>query len=254
MIGKNIGQDLYADPDERKNFLSVLEEQGKVENYPLTLVARDGTLFRVTSNSHYYKDNEGKIIGIEGILHDVTERYQVEESLRKANLKLNLLSSITRHDINNQLTSLMGYLSLLEEELRDPILNQYSQNAVIAANRISSMIYFTKQYEEIGVTTPIWQYARNLIDNVREEIQLGNIALINNIPGRAEIFADPLIAKVFYNLIDNAVKYGGKITEIVFLLSNQGILSWYYVRMMVMVFHVKTREKSLKWVMEYIQV
>lgn len=222
LIGKNIGQDLYADPDERKNFLSVLEEQGKVENYPLTLVARDGTLFRVTSNSHYYKDNEGKIIGIEGILHDVTERYQVEESLRKANLKLNLLSSITRHDINNQLTSLMGYLSLLEEELRDPILNQYSQNAVIAANRISSMIYFTKQYEEIGVTTPIWQNARNLIDNVREEIQLGNIALINNIPGRAEIFADPLIAKVFYNLIDNAVKYGGKITEIRFSAQQSG--------------------------------
>jgi len=30
------------------------------------------------------------------------------------------------------------------------------------------------------------------------------------------VFADPLIAKVFYNLIDNAVRYGGKITTIRF--------------------------------------
>ncbi len=30
----------------------------------------------------------------------------------------------------------------------------------------------------------------------------------------AEIFADPMIGKVFFNLTDNAVRHGGKVTEV----------------------------------------
>ena len=39
---------------------------------------------------------------------------QTSTSLLLANKKLNLLSSITRHDINNQLTGLITYLGILE--------------------------------------------------------------------------------------------------------------------------------------------
>ena len=38
----------------------------------------------------------------------------------------------------------------------------------------------------------------------------------NNFPDGTEVFADPLIVKVLFNLIDNAVRYGGKITTIRF--------------------------------------
>ena len=38
----------------------------------------------------------------------------------------------------------------------------------------------------------------------------------NDLPASGEIFADPLVVKVFYNLLDNAVRYGGKITTIRF--------------------------------------
>ena len=38
----------------------------------------------------------------------------------------------------------------------------------------------------------------------------------NNLDAGTEVFADPLIGKVFYNLMDNAVRYGGKITTIRF--------------------------------------
>ena len=36
------------------------------------------------------------------------------------------------------------------------------------------------------------------------------------------MFADPLIVKVFYNLMDNAVRYGGKITTIWFSVKERG--------------------------------
>ena len=45
--------------------------------------------------------------------HDITERIQITSALEQANRKLNLLSSITRHDIKNKLTGVLGYLEPL---------------------------------------------------------------------------------------------------------------------------------------------
>jgi signal transduction histidine kinase len=36
------------------------------------------------------------------------------------------------------------------------------------------------------------------------------------------VFADPLIVKIFYNLMDNAVRHGGKITTIRFSVERRG--------------------------------
>jgi signal transduction histidine kinase len=44
----------------------------------------------------------------------------------------------------------------------------------------------------------------------------------NNIPAGMEVLADPLIIKVFYNLIDNAIRHGGKITTIRFSIQESG--------------------------------
>jgi signal transduction histidine kinase len=44
--------------------------------------------------------------------------------------------------------------------------------------------------------------------------------MINDLPAGTEVFADPLVQKVFYNLIDNARRYGGSgMTKIRFFSS-----------------------------------
>ncbi len=152
------------------------------------------------------------------IILDITERRQIEEALRLANWKLNLLSGITRHDINNQMTVLQGYLSLLEMKQTDPVINDYYKKIINAANRISSMIRFTKEYEEIGISDPVWQDTRTIVDTAAKEAPLGQVIMKNDLPVGTEVFADPLIVKVCYNLMDNAVRYGGKITTIRFFV------------------------------------
>jgi len=147
-----------------------------------------------------------------------TQLAESQEAFQIANKKLNLLTSVTRHDINNQLSVLQGYLILLEKTQHDPSLNEYFQKATTAAQRISTMVQFTKEYENIGVNAPAWHNCRNLVDTAAKQVPLGNIIVKNDFPAGAEAFADPLIVKVFYNLIDNAVRYGEKITTIRFSL------------------------------------
>jgi PAS domain S-box-containing protein len=166
-------------------------------------------------------DTSGKPTGFIGVSRNITERKRADEAFRLATNKLNLLSSITRHDINNQITILMGYMRILEKKSGDPTLNEYIRKVSIAAKRISSMIRFTREYEEIGVNAPVWQDCRMIVANAAEEAPLGKVTINNDLPAGAEVFADQLITKVFYNLMDNAVRYGGKITTIHFSIEER---------------------------------
>ena len=78
------------------------------------------------------------------------------------------------------------------------------------------MIQFTKEYEQIGVYAPAWQDCRTLVDTAEKEAPLGQVVVNNDLPEGMEVFADSLLVRVCYNLMDNAVRYGGKITTIRF--------------------------------------
>ena len=173
----------------------------------------------------FCKDGVTRILEFSGLVigdtilvtyYDLTNRKSVEEALRQANNKLILLFSITRHDITNQLSLLKANLTILEKKQPDISFSKYFQNIMTAAERITAMIQFTKTYEEIGVKAPVWQNCRTLVDTAAKQVPLGKVMVKNDIPAGTYVLADPLIVKVCYNLMDNAVRYGGKITTIRF--------------------------------------
>ena len=145
-----------------------------------------------------------------------------EEALRKVSRKLAVLSSITRDNINDQLTVLIGFLHILEKKQPTPSLSEYFQKASTSAQRISEMIKFSNEYEKIGIEAPLWYDTYTLVSKAAEQVLLKKIEVKINLRAGMEVFADPLIAKVFYNLIDNAVRYGGKITTIRFSVQESG--------------------------------
>ncbi len=83
MIGMSIAETFYADPLERDEFLRVLKN-GEVNNYEVVLKKPDGTRVPVLVSSHYYYDKLGNPLGIEGLVIDITDRKQMEESLRRS--------------------------------------------------------------------------------------------------------------------------------------------------------------------------
>jgi PAS domain S-box-containing protein len=158
----------------------------------------------------------GEIDGIIGYFRDVTEITKVQESLSEVNRKLNLLSSITRHDINNQLMILEGNLAMLRTNHSAPKCDEYLSKAEAAGRKITAMIRFTKEYEGIGVQSAVWQNIAELVNKVSLDTNMGEVRVVNDVPSGVEILADPMIDKVFSNLVDNAVRHGGKVTTIRF--------------------------------------
>jgi PAS domain S-box-containing protein len=154
-------------------------------------------------------DREGRFVGAVHVMRDITGRKRDEAALRQAYKQLNLLSSITRHDIMNQLFALRGYLELSHEMINNPaILEEYIRKEEQAARTIEHQISFTKDYQELGAAAPVWQNVNKSIQKAVAGLPVGKIRVETD-PEDPEVYADPLFEKVFYNLIDNALRYGG---------------------------------------------
>jgi signal transduction histidine kinase len=157
------------------------------------------------------------------MVHDTTERKLAEKAVRQVNKKLNLLSSITRHDIKNQLLVLTSYLDLSKDYFGDASkMSEFICKEEQVAKIIERQIVFTKEYESLGVDAPVWHDCRTLTDTAAKQTPLGQIIMKDDLPDGAEVFADPLIIKVFYNLMDNAMRHGRKITTIRFSVQECG--------------------------------
>jgi PAS domain S-box-containing protein len=171
--------------------------------------------FTLSVSSLMTKDNaEGKLL----MVHDITEIYRYQEALTEANKKINLMSNITRHDILNQVNVLSGYTELISETLpgdikSDPRIGKYLKNINKSIETIHNQIIFTKDYQEIGVVSPIWQSINNTAKEAASPFS-GQSLKFSIEENGVEVYADPLLKKVFYNLFDNSRAHGEHVTEI----------------------------------------
>jgi len=107
---------------------------------------------------------------------DITDRKHAEHALALASKKLNLLSSITRHDLNNQLMALYAYIELSKDAVDSPVeLKDFFDKEQNIADAIASQISFTKDYENLGVQAPVWQNVTAIFRTVITRLPMRNI-------------------------------------------------------------------------------
>ncbi|NLD57456.1 MAG: HAMP domain-containing histidine kinase [Methanomicrobiales archaeon] len=134
---------------------------------------------------------------------------RLHKELTQANEKLGLLSSITRHDISNQLVALAGFLELSKQcGDREGHGQELIEKEMKIVNTITHQIQFTGDYERMGVPEPEWQNVGATVRKAAAALPVRNIG-IRVERQDLEVLADPLFFKVFYNLLDNSLRYGG---------------------------------------------
>lgn len=206
-------------PEERdttKNHISLMMQgllSQKGREY--TLQRKNGSRFTAVIYSNRIMDPySGLIKGFRGVVIDITERKRIEDSLKKSREKLNILSSITRHDILNQIQALNAFCDLIEVNIEsDSVSAQYLAYLRQCSEKISQHISFTREYQYLGDNPPIWQNIGTIAIIAAADFLPDTIVLTIEADD-IEIFADPMLMLVFYNLFDNAIRYGEKITSI----------------------------------------
>ncbi|MDD1729749.1 MAG: PAS domain S-box protein, partial [Methanospirillum sp.] len=163
-------------------------------------------------------DSNNNISGLIGVTRDISQRRQVEKALRKTNLQLSLLTGITRHDILNNISVIYAYLALIEDKITDPDLVASLKVMITATEEIQSQIEFTRVYEELGTHEPQWIHLNTAMPRA---FLPDSISLITDLPN-VSIFADPMLQKVFFALLDNSIRHGKQVAEIRVSINNTG--------------------------------
>jgi len=143
----------------------------------------------------------------------IVEQRRAESRARTATEKLQLLSGITRHDLLNQMTVIQGNTDLLLSTEKNPAILVHLEKIQKAAENIDSLIIFTRDCEKMGISSPEWQNVEALVKAVFEKIQPSDIVVEVSV-GDLEILADPLLERVFFNLVDNVLRHGQGATRI----------------------------------------
>ena len=88
-------KDTYFNPEDREKFIYEIANQGFVKDFETKLKRKDGTPIDVLITANVRKDEEGHIIGYEGIIKNISFRKRMEEELLQRTEELQALYDLS---------------------------------------------------------------------------------------------------------------------------------------------------------------
>lgn len=138
---------------------------------------------------------------------------RLQSELALMQKKLQTVGSVTRHDVLNQMTAVMGYNELLLTLITNEKHRQFLEIGRQASDKMRRIFAYSKVFQQIGTEPPRWQKLDAFVHLACDEAALGSVPVRNDTAG-ISLFAEPLVYKVFAYLFDNAVRHGKKTTAI----------------------------------------
>lgn len=233
IIGKTLAEDVPL--DERESFLKIDKQviADGVENInEETLTVREKPTRTISTRKARFIDSDGEKFLV-GIIHDITERKKIEESLRKSEAQLIKLNdtkdkifSIVAHDLKGPFYTILEFSKLLSKDA-DKIISDEHKNYLDYINSsvksslilLDNLLNWAKSQTGQMNTNVEKINLSILINDVIEETSTAavvkNISL-NYMPStKVDIYSHENMLKVILrNLIYNAIKFtnpGGNI-------------------------------------------
>ncbi|MEG4072912.1 PAS domain-containing sensor histidine kinase [Microcoleus sp. Pol14C2] len=110
----DIERQLYVDPARRKEFLRAIEESGTVSDFESKIYRSDGSIVWISEKARAVRDSSGAVLYYEGLIEDITQRKQAQESLR---MFIHALS----HDLRNPVAGMLMVLKNWQTKPGDSI-------------------------------------------------------------------------------------------------------------------------------------
>jgi signal transduction histidine kinase len=136
-----------------------------------------------------------------------------ETELTRKNKKITLLYNISRHDIANHLTVLRAKIKQVKKLSKDPTLLPHINKIEEEAREIYNDLENARICQEIGINVQEWHIVADILRPVISGAGTAGIRCFVDV-GNLEIYADPLLPRVFSNLLDNVLRHGSHVTSI----------------------------------------
>ena len=233
IVSLNIQQDLSVHGDTYKDIVTILGTRGYIRNIEIQLKRKNGKIITVVENARALYDGTGEMIGIEGVLEDITAKKSLEQKLTTTlqtleesklrlldlNVQKNKFLSILSHDLRSPFSSILGFCEILLQ----------NDNMLSLAERMQFTEFIREAtQDQLGIVNNLLDWTRiesgrmhtdfrdlDLYEIMNKSIHsfLGlaykkEIHLVNQAPRNIFLHGDhQLLFQLFTNLIGNALKF-----------------------------------------------
>ena len=219
-------KELYVDPRDRETYISILQKQTFVRDYEIEFKKKDGTPMDCLVTSSVHTDKNGNIIGIQGSIHDITERKRIEARLKESQRMevIGRLASGVAHEVRNPLNAILAISEALVQEIGDnPDYKPYLDHIRTQVDRLSTLM---KDLLDLGKPIQEKAFVRNSIREIcagaielwRQSSTSGqrNVRLLeDDLQGDPEVLGDSAkLKQVIFNLLENAAQHSAEDSEI----------------------------------------
>lgn len=234
---KNHFTEFLTDNPINRDVLRLNERSAKgepVPSYEVEAVSKSGERRWLQVSENPVCDEQGNVVAIEGIAHDITEKKRAEEELLKAKEKAEKATrlkdkfvALVVHDLRSPLTSLLMSLELVSIDKETPISPRHKEILNIGLRSGKNMTELIKELLDInrlqtGKMTPnithvdVYDLALSMVENNRHIAEKKGISIVNEVPPSTRFYADDVLySQVIMNLVSNAIKFcrkGDRIT------------------------------------------
>ena len=189
------------------------------------VLALNGKRVLLESKKAPFYGTDGKVAGIVGISRDITARKLAEDALKKANQELDAFARTVSHDLRNPLTPIIGYAEVLREKYHGQLdewalesLNEIissGEEILVMMNDLLSLAR-VGQVKRAVIALDAGDVARAVVHNLAGQLTDAEVAVdIGDLPTLC--VPKTLLFQIFENLIGNALKYGSKAGDVIYV-------------------------------------
>jgi len=147
-----------------------------------------------------------------GIAEDVTDE--------AVTIKRDLIFSITRSDILDQLAVIMTYLERAQLKTTHEEMQMFFDKTIGSVESIKNQIAYERALQNPGVIAPRWQSVNQAFAEAIQMLPEHEVDITTGV-GDLEIFADPLLPRIFFSLLSLSFRHGGAALSTIRMTTHQ---------------------------------
>ena len=201
------------DVEDLKNRVRQMTEEARQE-YVIRhhALRKDGSVFQLEVSIRPMWDEHGRTISYGGVARDVSEQMQLQEQLVQS-AKLSAIGQMisgVAHELNNPLTTVMGYTQLLQaadlDESVKADLQKIYDDALRAQRIVQDLLTFARQKEPQRSPTDVNEAIERTLALRSYELKVKNIEIVTELQENLPwTMADGYqLQQVFLNIVNNA--------------------------------------------------
>ncbi|MBE0650271.1 MAG: response regulator [Bacteroidales bacterium] len=216
---------ILEDRSRLKSCIEKIYKEESVTNREFTALRKDGSTFPISIYPSPIRHND-EIVGIRGVIVDITEQKDTEEKFRKyttqleeRNKELDAFSHTVAHDLRNPLGTIIGFADLLltdfdvlaKEEAKS-YLSIIIESGEKTKQIINSLLLFAS-LRKSEIKTSVIDMGKVFGESIKHFpllIEAGKAIILKPDKWPSCLGYAPWLEEVWVNYLSNAIKYGGK--------------------------------------------